>query len=113
MILISQAAGGLWTGLGRATPSGGQALIRAQARQSEFVVGETAGRSELHGREVNLLHRLLKNDVTADTGVRAYAMFTQDAVQALDLGALTEGMTRHSGTYADVGTVVALSLIHI
>ena len=73
----------------------------------EFVVGETAGRAELHGRDVNVLHRLLKNDVTADTGVRAYAMFTHESVEALDLEELTDGMTRHAGTYADVGPVVA------
>ena len=73
----------------------------------EFVVAEAAGRSELHGRDVNVLHRLLKNDVTADTGVRAYAMFTQESVEALDLGELTDAMTRHVGTYDDVGTVVA------
>lgn len=73
----------------------------------EFVVGETAGRAELHGRDVNVLHRLLKNDVTADTGVRAYAMFTQESVEALDLEELTDGMTLHRGTYADVGPVVA------
>lgn len=73
----------------------------------EFVVGETAGRAELHGRDVNVLHRLLKNDVTTDTGIRAYAMFTQQSVEGLDLEELTDGMTRHRGTYADVGPVVA------
>ncbi len=71
----------------------------------EFVVGEIAGRSELHGRDVNVLHRLLKNDVASDTGIAAYATFTQGAVDALDLGPLTEGMTQHRGTYADVGEV--------
>ena len=73
----------------------------------EFVVGEAAGRAELHGRDVNLLHRLLKNTVTADTGFRAYAMYSQAAVEALDLEALTEGMARHSATYDDVGEVPA------
>jgi hypothetical protein len=58
----------------------------------EFVVGEVAGRSELHGRDVNLLHRLLKNDVAMDTGITAHAMFTQGAVDALGLRPLTEGM---------------------
>lgn len=73
----------------------------------EFVVGVTAGRSELYGHDVNVLHRLLKNDVTSDTGIGAYALFTQESVEALDLAELTDGMTRHAGTYADVGTVVA------
>ena len=73
----------------------------------EFVVGESAGRSELHGHDVNVLHRLLKNDVTSDTGYRAYALFTQEAVDGLDLGGLTDGMTGHRGTYDDVGPVTA------
>jgi len=73
----------------------------------EFVLGEVAGRTELHGRDVNLLHRLLKNDVTSTTGIRAYAMFTKGAVDALGLESLTEGMIEHGGTYPDVGEVVA------
>ena len=73
----------------------------------EFVVGEAAGRSELHGRDVNVLHRLVKNTVTADTGIRAYALYSQAAVDALDLGALTGGMTPHSASYDDVGEVTA------
>ena len=71
----------------------------------EFVVGETAGRAELHGRDVNLLHRLVKNDVKESTGVQAYALFTQAAVDALGLEAMTSGMIEHRGTYADVGEV--------
>ena len=73
----------------------------------EFVVAEIAGRSELQGRDVNVLHRILKNDVTSDTGIGAYAMFTQEAVDALDLEPLTQGMTQHRGTYHDVGDVTA------
>lgn len=73
----------------------------------EFIVGETAGRSELHGREVNVLHRLLKNSITADTGIRAYALFTRDAVEALDLLPLTIGMTEHREAFGDVGVVTS------
>lgn len=73
----------------------------------EFIVGETAGRSELHGRDVNLLHRLLKNDVTSDTGIRAYALFTGGAVEALDLRPLTIDMTEYREAFDDVGVVTA------
>lgn len=81
--------------------------LKFMVHYGEFVVGETAGRSELHGHDVNVLHRLLKNDVTADTSIRAYAMFTAEAVGALGLAALTDGMTQHVGTYDDVGAVTA------
>ncbi len=73
----------------------------------EFVVGEVAGRSELHGSDVNLLHRLLKNNVASETAITAYAMFTQAAVDGLDLGPLTEGLVQHRETFADVGEVTA------
>ena len=44
-----------------------------------------AGRRELAGPEVILIHRLLKNSITAATGIRAYAAFTQAAVSATGL----------------------------
>ena len=72
----------------------------------EFVVGDAAGRSELHGPEVNVLHRLLKNTVTAETGIRAYAMYSLSAVDALGLGALAE-MSPRTDVYDDVGEVKA------
>jgi uncharacterized protein YndB with AHSA1/START domain len=73
----------------------------------EFVVGEVAGRKELHGPDVNLLHRMLKNTVTDETGIRAYALYTERAVEALGLEALTESWRRHVDTYPDVGEVTA------
>jgi hypothetical protein len=50
------------------------------------------GQAAEFAADVNLLHRLLKNDVAMDTGITAHAMFTQGAVDALGLGPLTEGM---------------------
>ena len=73
----------------------------------EFVLGEAAGRIELHGADVNLLHRLLKNTVTTETGITAYVMYTDQAVDALGLDELTESMARHTDTYDDVGVVTA------
>ncbi len=73
----------------------------------EFVVGEAAGRSELHGSDVNLIHRLLKNTVTEETGIRAYVLYTDAAVEAIGLADLTASMTHHSGTYPDAGEVPA------
>ena len=66
-----------------------------------------AGRTELHGADVNLLHRVLKNTVTDDTGVRAYVMYTEQAVEALGLDELAGAMTAHADTYDDVGVVNA------
>ena len=73
----------------------------------EFVLGEVAGTTELHGSDVNLIHRLLKNTVTRDTEITAYIMYTRQAVESLDLGELTEAFTAHTDTYSDVGEVSA------
>ena len=40
---------------------------------------------ELLGTDVNLIHRLLKNSVTADTGIRAYVLCTAAAVKVLGI----------------------------
>jgi uncharacterized protein YndB with AHSA1/START domain len=73
----------------------------------EFVVGEAAGRKELHGPDVNLLHRMLKNTVTADTGFGAYVLYTRQAVENLGLDQLAGSWTAHVDSYPDVGEVSA------
>ena len=44
-----------------------------------------AGQEELLGPDVILVHRLLKNDVIASTGIEAYALFSQQCVDAMDI----------------------------
>ena len=68
-----------------------------------FVVQQLPTRTHLAGPAVNLAHRLLKNRVTDDTGLRGYALLTDPALELLGLDP-TEGIT-HSETYADAGTV--------
>ena len=60
---------------------------------------------ELVGSDVNLLHRLLKNSVTKETGVRAYALYTEAAIQQLDTRELVTGMTPHLERYEHLGEV--------
>lgn len=50
-----------------------------------FVVQPVGDRNQLLGSDVNLIHRLLKNTVTAETGIRAYILCTEAAVEALGL----------------------------
>lgn len=68
-----------------------------------FVVQQLPTRTHLAGPAVNLAHRLLKNRVTDQTGLRGYALLTDPALELLGLDP-SEGMT-HSETYADAGTV--------
>ena len=68
-----------------------------------FVVQQLPTRTHLAGPAVNLAHRLLKNRVTDQTGLRGYALLTDAALELLGLDS-SEGMT-HTETYADAGTV--------
>ncbi len=64
-----------------------------------------AGRQELLGPDVILVHRLLKNDVVASTGVEAYALFSQQCVDAMDVDVAALGMRASSETYEHIGVV--------
>jgi uncharacterized protein YndB with AHSA1/START domain len=44
-----------------------------------------AGHDELLGSAVILVHRLLKNDVAASTGIKAYALYTADCIAAMGI----------------------------
>ena len=46
-----------------------------------YATQEMAGRTELQGAEVIRLHRLMKNSVTAATGIKAYALVTEQAAR--------------------------------
>jgi Protein of unknown function (DUF2652) len=68
-----------------------------------FVVQQLPTRTHLAGPAVILAHRLLKNRVTNQTGLRGYALLTDPALELLGLDP-SEGAT-HAETYADAGTV--------
>lgn len=70
-----------------------------------FIVQEMDGRPDLLGPEVILIHRLLKNHVTEITGLSAYTLYTQAAVDAVGLDAPAAGLLRHSETYEHLGDV--------
>jgi uncharacterized protein YndB with AHSA1/START domain len=70
----------------------------------EFLIQEIGPRRELMGSDVVLAHRLAKNTVTETTGVKAYAVFTQAVVDAMDASHLTEDWVHHREVY-DAGAV--------
>jgi hypothetical protein len=61
--------------------------------------------TELVGNDVNLVHRLAKNRIKAETGFKAYAAFTQSVMAALGLEDFQNSLTPHRETFADVGEV--------
>jgi hypothetical protein len=60
-----------------------------------YATQEMAGRTELQGAEVIRLHRLMKNSVTAATGIKAYALVTEQAADAIGLPDFFAGSMRH------------------
>ncbi len=62
-----------------------------------------AGREELLGADVIVVHRLLKNDIVEKLEMPAYAAFTDKIVQNMGLDPVANGMREHSETYEHVG----------
>ena len=63
---------------------------------------------ELVGTDINLLHRLLKNNITEEIGFQAYALYTETAIQQLGAEAIGETMTPHTEAYEHLGEVAVL-----
>lgn len=70
-----------------------------------FMTQELGTFTELLGNDVNLVHRLAKNRIKEQTGLKAYAAFTQAVMDALGLAAFQAGLIPHRETFADVGEV--------
>jgi len=70
-----------------------------------FGLQPLASYTELIGTDVNLVHRLTKNHVTERTGLRAYALFTRAAVDALGVQEWAASMTAMTESYEYIGEV--------
>lgn len=80
----------------------------------EYVVQDLGMFTELLGTDVNLVHRMMKNSVTEKHGLKAYAMYSEAAIDALELPVLKAVLTRHQETYDHIGDVTAfLQDMHI
>jgi hypothetical protein len=98
----------------QATSCACNACVRIPDLNLKFVVHHgtilrqrVAGQDELLGPDVILVHRLLKNAVVEETGIEAYALFTQSCVDVMDVDVAALGMWEISETYEHIGTVNA------
>jgi uncharacterized protein YndB with AHSA1/START domain len=64
-----------------------------------------AGREELLGSDVIVVHRLLKNEVVERLGIGAYALLTQASVDAVAVDPAALGMRPLAETYEHLGEV--------
>jgi hypothetical protein len=71
------------------------------------ILHKVAGRQELVGQDVIVVHRLLKNDVVEKLDMHAYALISQACIDASDLDPAALGMIEHSETYDRIGDVPA------
>ena len=79
--------------------------LKFVAHVGPVVRQQMAGLDELIGRDVIVIHRLLKNSVAETTDATAYALLTDACTTALGLEPAGLGMRPHSETYDVVGEV--------
>lgn len=90
------------------------ACVRIPDLDLKFVIHHGAigrqqlmGLDELVGPEVILVHRLLKNRVVEQTGLSAYAMYTQALVEAASIDPRAQGLREHREHTDVAGEVTA------
>jgi uncharacterized protein YndB with AHSA1/START domain len=72
----------------------------------EMVKQKMGGREELAGRDVILVHRLLKNTVSEKIGGRAYALYSDTCVQTMGgMDPVAQGLIEHRETIDIIGEV--------
>jgi uncharacterized protein YndB with AHSA1/START domain len=77
--------------------------VKFVVHHGEFIRQKMSGREELAGRDVILIHRLLKNDVGKVFGAHAYALYSDACVQALGIDPRTQGLVDHVEAIEHIG----------
>lgn len=73
----------------------------------EIIRQQILGRNEIAGRDVILVHRLLKDSEPAREGQHRFALLTDAAVRALGIDPASHGMRPVTQTYDHFGEIVA------
>jgi hypothetical protein len=71
----------------------------------EMVKQKMGGREELAGRDVILVHRLLKNTVSEMVGSRAYALYSDICIQITGIDPIAQGLVEHHENIDIIGDV--------
>lgn len=83
--------------------------IKFFVHYGEFLLQPFPTYTELIGNDVNLIHRLTKNTITKKTGIKAYIVYTESAVEKLGIRDLVKGLKAHEEHYDHIGKV----LVHV
>ena len=73
--------------------------------EGEMVKQKMGGREELAGRDVILVHRLLKNTINEKIGDRAYALYSDACIQAMGIDPAAQGLVEHHEAIDIIGDV--------
>jgi hypothetical protein len=79
--------------------------LKMVVHHGEYVVQKLGDYEELMGADVIVPHRMLKNHVIEETGIPCYALFSEEAAEALNLAELAEPLVPHKETYGHIGDV--------
>jgi uncharacterized protein YndB with AHSA1/START domain len=79
--------------------------LKFVSHHGEFIKHRMAGREELAGRDVIVIHRLLKNAVKERLGGHAYALYSDACVQAMDIDPVVQGLVEHQESIDIIGDV--------
>src|SRR3954469_22921510 len=79
--------------------------LKFVAHHGEFIKQRMAGREELAGRDVILVHRLLKNTVKERVGERAYVLYSDPCTQAMGVDPVAQDLAEHRETIDIIGDV--------
>jgi hypothetical protein len=79
--------------------------LKFVSHPGEFIKHTMGGRQELAGRDVILVHRLLKNSVNDRFGGHAYALYSDACIRAMDIDPAAQGLVEHRETIDIIGEV--------
>ena len=77
--------------------------VKFVVHHGEFIRQKMSGREELAGRDVILVHRLLKNDVGKRFGSHSYALFSDACVRAMAIDPAAQGLVEHAEPIEHLG----------
>jgi len=84
--------------------------LKLFVHHGSFVRSRIAGRDELAGPDVILVHRLLKGAAAADSRKQGFALFTANAVSAVGLDPAALGLAPAEESIEHLGRVVTFNL---
>jgi uncharacterized protein YndB with AHSA1/START domain len=79
--------------------------LKFVSHHGDFISHRMAGREEVTGRDVILVHRLLKNRVNERLGGHAYALYSDPCIQAMNIDPVLQGFIDHRESIDIIGEV--------